>query len=52
MSNNKNEIVKVKHPDGYMVINKEDFDKSKHELYEEKKVIKKAFKKKIKKEEK
>ena len=34
---NELEVVKVKHVDGYMIINKKDFDKSKHELFEEKK---------------
>lgn len=31
----KVETVKVKHEDSYMIINKSDFDKSKHELYKE-----------------
>ncbi|MDJ0536756.1 MAG: helix-hairpin-helix domain-containing protein [Xenococcaceae cyanobacterium MO_207.B15] len=31
----KLETVKIKHPDGYSLINKTDFDKSIHELFEE-----------------
>lgn len=27
--------VKVKHEDGYMIINQSDFDSSKHQLYQE-----------------
>jgi hypothetical protein len=51
---NEIEVIKIKHIDGYAIINKEDFDKSKHELFkkEEKKESKKISKKKIKKEEK
>jgi len=30
------ETVKIKHPDGYTVINKEDFNQDVHELYVEK----------------
>ena len=45
----KLEVVKVKHEDGYMLINKKDFDKAKHELFEEKKKVPK--KKKAKKED-
>lgn len=49
MSNNKNEVVKVKHPDGYMIINKSDFDNKKHVLFDEvkpKELKKKVIKKK------
>lgn len=47
----KLEVVKVKHEDGYMLINKKDFDKKQHELFEEKKEKPKK-KKKVKKEDK
>lgn len=57
---NEIEVVKVKHEDGFMIINKSDFDKKKHVLFDEvkpkelkKKVeSKKVSKKKIKKEDK
>lgn len=43
------ETIKVKHEDGFMIINKKDFDKSEHELYKkEKKIIKKKPNKKNK----
>jgi hypothetical protein len=49
---NELETIKVKHEDGFMIINKKDFDKEKHELFEKKKkVAKKAPKKKLKKED-
>ena len=50
------ETIKVKHEDGHMIINKSDFDKEKHVLFDEvvkkPKELKKKVKKKIKKEEK
>lgn len=46
----KLEVVKIKCGDDYALINKKDFDKDKHELFEEKK--KKVRKKKLKKEDK
>lgn len=33
MNSKKVETIKVKHKDGYMIINKNDFDKDKHEEY-------------------
>jgi hypothetical protein len=53
---NEIEVVKVKHKDGHMIINKSDFNKEKHVLFDEvvkkPKELKKKVKKKIKKEEK
>lgn len=46
----KLEVVKIKCGKDYALINKKDFDKDKHELFEEKK--KPVRKKKIKKEDK
>ena len=43
----KLEVIKVKHDDGYMLINKKDFDKKQHELFEEIKEEKPKKKKKI-----
>lgn len=43
------EVVKVKHEDGYMLINKSDFDNKKHVLFDEvkpKELKKKVIKKK------
>ena len=45
---NEIEVVKVKHKDGHMIINKSDFDKEKHVLFDE--VKPKELKKKVKKE--
>ena len=49
---NEIEVVKVKHKDGHMIINKSDFDKEKHVLFDEvkPKELKKKVKKKIKKD--
>ena len=38
------ETVKVKHKDGFMIINKDDFDPKKHEVYGAKKVTAKPKK--------
>lgn len=46
----KLEVVKIKCGDDYALINKKDFDKAKHELFEEKKKAPKK-KKKVKKED-
>lgn len=48
---NEIETIKVKHEDGFMIINKKDFDKEKHELFEKKKKVAKKAPKKIKKED-
>lgn len=42
------ETIKIKHKDGFAIINKDDFDPKKHEAYEQKKPVARPKKSKVK----
>lgn len=50
MKKNELEVIKVKHKDGFMLINKQDYDEKKYELYKENEV--KLKDKEVKKKDK